>query len=719
MARREANPFDLIINVPPGTSKSSICSVMFPVWCWTKWPWMRFLTFSYNQQVAIKSADASKKVIESRQFRMVYPDIRLRKGKEGVTDYEISTLGPHGWVPTGGGRFSSSVGGSGTAFHGDILIPDDPLNAEQSFSPQELMVTNRWVDQTLPTRKTNKEVSATIWIQQRLHEIDPSGHLLAKMKAGKLRIKHICLPADISTTDGDGNVMYARLVSPPELKAHYIDGLLDPVRLPRHVINDLEAQLGQYGAAAQLGQNPSPPSGGMFKTDRFIVVDRMPPDVSIIRTVRFWDKACLVAGTVIATARGPVCIEQIKEGDLVLTRMGYRRVRKAWLSKYTNELTSVIFSNGAVLTGTPDHPVYSDCSNWPGLADLTECDTMIGLKEGIWEGQGITMQTLSSSMAAGMSGSQEADISTAMILRRGGIDHSTGISGNFITAPYPLAIISTTRTRTGTTTTYRILNVSPLRSTGLFTRMISRLRLLWQTRLIGLRHLKLFWQECKSPRSTIVRIVAGSFLRRVSRQNIAPPVREHVTESQTGIPAYDLMVEGRPEFFANGILVHNSTDPTKEKNQEPAYTVGTKMSLLVNGKYIVSDVVRGRWMAEDREDMILAVAQADGHEVEIWTEQEPGSGGKESAEATVRNLAGFSIRAERPVGNKVARADTFSVQVNRYNVMLLQAAWNQEFKSEYSYFPNSKFKDQVDSGAGAFTKLAQRKEVWVGQRRGR
>jgi predicted phage terminase large subunit-like protein len=153
------------------------------------------------------------------------------------------------------------------------------------------------------------------------------------------------------------------------------------------------------------------------------------------------------------------------------------------------------------------------------------------------------------------------------------------------------------------------------------------------------------------------------------------------------------------------------TDPTKEKNQEPAYTVGVKMSLLANGKYLVSDVVRGRWSAEDREDIILATAQADGKDVEVWTEQEPGSGGKESAEFTVRNLAGFSIRAERPVGNKVARADTFSVQVNRYNVMLLKGEWNQEFKGEFGFFPNSKFKDQVDAGAGAFGKLAVRKQV--------
>lgn len=438
VAKREDNPYDLIINVPPGTSKSSICSVFFPVWCWTRWPWMRFLTFSYNQQVAIKSADASKKIIESEMFIAVYPDIRLRKGKEGVTDYEISIWNGDRWQNTSGGRFSSSVGGTGTAFHGDILIPDDAINAEQSFSQADRDKANRWADQTLPSRKTIKGVSATIWIGQRLHQDDPPGHLLANKG---LSLKHICLPADISDPG------YAVLVNPPELKKYYIDGLLDPVRLGHKVIEALSAQLGQYGAAAQLGQNPTPPTGGMFQIDRFVMIESMPPEVSIIQTVRSWDKA--------------------------------------------------------------------------------------------------------------------------------------------------------------------------------------------------------------------------------------------------------------------------GTDPTKEKNKEPAWTVGTKIHKLKNGKYVISDVVRGRWSAEVREQIIRSTAEADGPGVQIVHEQEPGSGGKDSAQATTRNLAGYSVTAERPIGNKIARADTLSVQVNVGNVLLLKGPWNYEFIEEFRYFPFSKFKDQVDSASMGFTKLSQRKQVLV------
>ena len=92
-------------------------------------------------------------------------------------------------------------------------------------------------------------------------------------------------------------------------------------------------------------------------------------------------------------------------------------------------------------------------------------------------------------------------------------------------------------------------------------------------------------------------------------------------------------------------------------------------------------------------------------------EQEPGSGGKESAEASIRNLIGFSTYKDRPQGDKAFRADPFSVQVNEGNVLLLKGEWNQEFIEEYRFFPFSTYKDQVDAGSGAFNKLIGKKSV--------
>jgi predicted phage terminase large subunit-like protein len=147
-----------------------------------------------------------------------------------------------------------------------------------------------------------------------------------------------------------------------------------------------------------------------------------------------------------------------------------------------------------------------------------------------------------------------------------------------------------------------------------------------------------------------------------------------------------------------------------------AYTAGVKMSKLKNGTYIVEDVKRGRWASEEREAIIKRCAESDGQKCYVAVEQEPGSGGKESAEATVRNLAGFVSSKDRPTGNKVFRADPYSVQVNNGNVKLLTGAWNKDYVDELKHFPNSTYKDQTDASSGAFAKLTSLKQAKVFKR---
>jgi predicted phage terminase large subunit-like protein len=136
-----------------------------------------------------------------------------------------------------------------------------------------------------------------------------------------------------------------------------------------------------------------------------------------------------------------------------------------------------------------------------------------------------------------------------------------------------------------------------------------------------------------------------------------------------------------------------------------AHTAGVLMS-RVDDLYHIEDVVRGQWSALEREMVIRQTAEADGKSVAVWVEQEPGSGGKESAEATVRNLAGFIVHAERVTGDKVTRARPFAAQAEAGNVRLVRGGWNAAFLDEAITFPNGKFKDQIDAASGAFNKLA-------------
>lgn len=441
VANNEPRLYDLIINVPPGTSKTSICSVMFPVWCWTRWFWMKFITVSYSNALALESAEYSRDLVRSDRFRRIYPELSIKDDKDTKSNFRVVkttpvAIGRAPRVQLGGNRFSTSVEGTLTGYHAHIRIWDDPLNPNQAVSPVELEKTNRWLGQTLSTRSVDKLVSCTIGVMQRLHQNDPTGHQLSKKKN---KIRHICLPGEIRN--------YRDKVQPPELVSKYVNDLLDPVRLNWEALTDLETELGQYGYAGQVGQNPTPPAGGMFKVDHFIAINVMPSPINIQMTVRYWDKA--------------------------------------------------------------------------------------GTKE---------------------------------------------------------------------------------------------------------------------------------------------------------------QADGRGKS---------------------AYTVGTKMHKLSTGKWIISDVKRGRWSSEEREAIIRSTAEADGTDVKVYIEQEPGSGGKESAENTVRNLAGFSINVDHPVGDKVYRADPYSVQVNNGNVLLLVGDWNKEFIEEHRHFPFSTYKDQVDSAGAAFAALTGKKQVKV------
>mgnify|MGYP001616334064 CR=1 FL=1 len=136
------------------------------------------------------------------------------------------------------------------------------------------------------------------------------------------------------------------------------------------------------------------------------------------------------------------------------------------------------------------------------------------------------------------------------------------------------------------------------------------------------------------------------------------------------------------------------------------WSVGALLSRTPAGLWTVEDVVRGRWSSGERNRVVRQVAAADGPSVAVWLEQEPGSGGKESAEISVRELAGYVARADRPTGDVLARAQPFAAQAEAGNVRLVAGAWNEAYLREHHDFPDGAHDDQVSASAGAFNKLA-------------
>lgn len=137
------------------------------------------------------------------------------------------------------------------------------------------------------------------------------------------------------------------------------------------------------------------------------------------------------------------------------------------------------------------------------------------------------------------------------------------------------------------------------------------------------------------------------------------------------------------------------------------WSAGARLSRSPQGITYIEDMVRGQWGSGDRNVVIGQTAQADGIGTAIWVEQEPGSGGKESAEISIKELAGYDVRAERVTGSKLVRANPLAAQAKAGNVKLVRGAWNETFLAEAHAFTgkDGDVDDQIDAASGGFNKL--------------
>ena len=143
-----------------------------------------------------------------------------------------------------------------------------------------------------------------------------------------------------------------------------------------------------------------------------------------------------------------------------------------------------------------------------------------------------------------------------------------------------------------------------------------------------------------------------------------------------------------------------SWDKAGSVTTEAAFTAGVLMHRMKDNTYVIEHIERGQWGVLDREERIKFITQMDARNCPNYTvvlEQEPGSGGKESAELTVRNLAGYRVIADRVTGSKEIRAEPFAAQVQAGNVALCAGSWHDQFIDEAISFPNGKYKDQIDA----------------------
>lgn len=237
----------LIINVPPGCTKSFIVSVYWPAWTWTHSPERQFLCASYSGELSTRDTRRSRTVLQSPWYQRRWGDVFSFSGDQNrKTRFDNDRAGF---------RIATSVGGSVTGERADVLILDDPHKTEEELSEARRATDLGWLDSTWSTRHNDERTSADVVVMQRLHEEDATGHLLEQWED----VVHLRLPMEYEpeaacvTDTGFGD--------PREEPGE----LLHPERFDRESVARLKRRLGSYGSAGQLQQDPAPTEGGILK----------------------------------------------------------------------------------------------------------------------------------------------------------------------------------------------------------------------------------------------------------------------------------------------------------------------------------------------------------------------------------------------------------------------------------------------------------------------
>lgn len=247
----------LIINIPPRYTKSTLVSVVFPVWAWVKSPHIRFIFASYAQTLATQHSVNRRNIIESPWFQRGYGKrFKLSTDQNVKTEFQNN----HRGVMT-----ATSILGSATGKGGDFIIIDDPHNVKGSESDVQREAIITQFDRTFSTRLNDKKTGVMIVVMQRLHQRDLSGHLLSLGGWEHLKIK--------------GVEEERKVYSFPITKRTIIRNpgeILHPEREDEKEIEKQKRALGSYGFSGQYQQEPSPPGGAIFKREWYKFYD-IPP----------------------------------------------------------------------------------------------------------------------------------------------------------------------------------------------------------------------------------------------------------------------------------------------------------------------------------------------------------------------------------------------------------------------------------------------------------
>jgi len=280
---------DLVINIPPRHTKSTIVAVMWPAWEWLWQPSTQWLFATYASALTIRDSVKTRRLIQSPWYQENFGDV-----------FQLSSdLNQKGRFDNdkNGYRLATSVGGTATGEGGDRIVVDDAHNMKEINSDTIRGGVIEWWRDVMSTRGNDPKRLGRVIIAQRGHHKDLPGHVLSSGSWVHLNLPGYYVPKHSCTTKAKKTSKRIIPANPeiftfgdhiePLVKDEVIfvdprtreNELLTPDRFGPEEMAKLSYELTERGFESQIQQNPSAKGGNILKEEhwREWVEPELPP----------------------------------------------------------------------------------------------------------------------------------------------------------------------------------------------------------------------------------------------------------------------------------------------------------------------------------------------------------------------------------------------------------------------------------------------------------
>ena len=239
----------LMVFLPPRSSKSVICSKLFPAWYIGRHPEHEILTVSHSDQLSSDFGRSVRDLVNDEKFQNIFKGVSLRT--------DVRAAGK--WKTNLGGTYYAAGVRSQIAGRGaHVAILDDVMSEEDSYSEAGRRYVKEWYPAGLRTRIMPN--GSILIINTRYHYDDLCGWLLKQQEEMD---QYETIPWDVIKIPAWLDNEAAKLLELPEGSSYFPEWKPDKVLQIDE--NEIKASNGARYWNALYMQNPTPEEGGLIK----------------------------------------------------------------------------------------------------------------------------------------------------------------------------------------------------------------------------------------------------------------------------------------------------------------------------------------------------------------------------------------------------------------------------------------------------------------------